>query len=623
MKTCPLCATTYPSHQTNCTADGAMLIESRDMEPGFVVRDKYRIERVLGRGGMGTVYLAEHILLGRLRALKFMSSDLSQDPKFLKRFRREALATIELHHHNVVGVVDLDQAEDGSPFIAMEYVEGLSLREALADAPFPVERSLAITRGVASGLVEAHSRGIVHRDIKPENILLARETGKQEVPKVLDFGIAAMKESTTEMSLTHGLLLTPAYAAPEQWKGMAAEDLDGRVDLYALGGVLYEMLTGRSSFRAHNTEGWMYQHLHTKTEAPSGLRPELSAWPGLDALVLRLLAKDRANRTATAEELVRELDALQQQVVARSLRAPRKTTVESSPLERATAPEFPTRPISDPESSTVVFQPSSDPFSTLDAPTRRALNWRVFGLLGTAIVLVAGVWLLAVHHKSTQSAQDQQDSAGPQSTGVEAKQTETPGVNPGGSTETKPNARPGRKPDVVQRTPPPPPSGVPAVKVLRTTEILYDDQVRWHNSMFVQHPDAVTERATGLMWRTVESDAAMNWKEAAEYCKNFRLDKYYGWRLPMTSELYRVHDTSDTSESSCDGQLRKVHVKWDITVGCGDVWAREGALTDEKQVTGEREDPTQAFMYDFKDGLSSARPISERHYALCVRDHSN
>ena len=143
-------------------------MESRDLEPGTLVRGKYRIVRQLGRGGMGTVYLAEHILLGRMRALKFISSALSQNSAFLRRFRREAQAAIELRHPNIVEVVDLDQAEDGAPYMAMEYVVGPDLRHAMLVGAFPVERALAIARGLALGLGAAHSKGIIHRDVKPE-----------------------------------------------------------------------------------------------------------------------------------------------------------------------------------------------------------------------------------------------------------------------------------------------------------------------------------------------------------------------------------------------------------------------------------------------------------------------
>ncbi len=310
MKTCPLCSTSYPGHTTHCSHDGALLIASRDFDPGTVIRGKYRIERLLGRGGMGTVYLAEHLLLGRVRALKFISSELSQDPALLKRFRREALAASELHHPNVVQVLDLDQAEDGAPFIAMEYIEGEDLCCLLARGHLPVVRALALARGIALGLGAAHSKRILHRDVKPANILIAHEPGQPETPKLLDFGIAAMKETSSDISHTRGILLTPEYAAPEQWLGLPAEEQDGRVDLYALGGVLYQMLTGQTCFHAKNNEGWRHQHLDSQPLPPSSLRPELGDWSGLDALVLRLLAKDRDQRPRDAAEVTASLDAI-------------------------------------------------------------------------------------------------------------------------------------------------------------------------------------------------------------------------------------------------------------------------------------------------------------------------
>ena len=308
MKRCPVCDTGYEDHHTTCGRDGARLIASRELAPGTVVNGKYRIVKLLGRGGMGSVYLAEQILMRRLRALKFLSSELSQEPKFLERFLREA--RIELRHPNVVEVIDLEQAEDGSPYIAMEYVEGIGLREAIAAGPMPVERAVAIVRGIALGLGAAHAKGIIHRDVKPENIRLSTIEGV-ETPKLLDFGIAAMKESSTLLSRTRGLMLTPEYAAPEQWKGLAPEQLDGRVDFYALGGVFHEMLTGRTGLHSQNTDGWMYQHLHGERIMPSKLRPELAYWSGLDAFVMRMTAREREGRPASVAEVVRELDAVQ------------------------------------------------------------------------------------------------------------------------------------------------------------------------------------------------------------------------------------------------------------------------------------------------------------------------
>jgi len=431
MKTCPVCNTTFPNELTNCAHDGAMLMGSRDLEPGLVVRSKYRIIRVLGRGGMGTVYLAEHILLGQQRALKFISSELSQDPKFLKRFRLEALAAIQLRHPNIVEVADLDQAEDGSPFIAMEYVEGASLRDALADAPFPIARALSIARGVGLGLIQAHSKKIVHRDIKPENIFLARDAGGQEIPKILDFGIASMKETATAVSRTRGLMLTPEYAAPEQWKGIAAEELDGRVDLYALGGMLHEMLTGSTGLHAHNTEGWMYQHLHGTPEAPSKQRPALAQCKGLDALVLRLLEKDRDKRTESAEAFVRELDAVRS-----------GTPIVSSQRETVREPKG-TVPMRATRVDTSVPIPSAPQPSIAQAPTvARAGQSATKFFIGAAIVLVVGIGAYAAWSFFRHSAQPNQmqsnqaestvpsPTANPASTQPSEKQSSTPTNQP-------------------------------------------------------------------------------------------------------------------------------------------------------------------------------------------------
>jgi hypothetical protein len=312
MKTCPVCDTPFPDQHATCPADGAVLIELRELEPGHIVRGKYRIVRKLGAGGMGVVYLGEHLMLGGQVALKFLAAELSRNPKFIKRFRREARASYQLRAPNIVEVTDLDQDEDGSLFIAMEYVNGPSLRTVLEDARhgLPIWRALHIARGLAAGLAAAHARGAIHRDVKPENILLGTQSDGSELPKVLDFGIATMTEGLTNLSNTRGLLLTPEYAAPEQWRGMPAAELDGRTDLYALGGVLYEMLTGRTPFHAENMEGWMYQHLQGVPPPLELLRPELALeHSGLEAIVMRLLARDREHRFPTATAALEALSA--------------------------------------------------------------------------------------------------------------------------------------------------------------------------------------------------------------------------------------------------------------------------------------------------------------------------
>ena len=310
MKICPKCESGYHDSITTCPTHGGMLSEIRDLRPGMLIRDTYRIVEKLGKGGMGAVYLAQHTLMNEPRALKFLSQDLSEDEDFTTRFLREVRTLRQVRNRNVVDCGDPERAEDGSLFFSMEYVHGPNLRSFLKTAPRPFDIALAlqITRGIAEGLGAAHAKGMVHRDIKPDNILMARD-GDHWVPKIADFGIVATKESGHQ-TRTGNMLLTMAYAAPEQWTGTRAADLDGRTDLYALGGVLFDMLTGQPVFDAENYHEWAQKHLNTPPRAPSSIRPEIAKWKGLDALVLRLLAKDRNERPQGVPELLTMLDAI-------------------------------------------------------------------------------------------------------------------------------------------------------------------------------------------------------------------------------------------------------------------------------------------------------------------------
>jgi serine/threonine protein kinase/Tfp pilus assembly protein PilF len=307
VKQCPMCDTAYPDGHATCPTDGAVLIEIREWSPGTLIRNKYRILAKIGQGGMGTMYKAQHVGLEEVMGLKVMASNLLGDPSFVKRFRQEARAARRLQHRNVVQVNDFDQADDGSLFIVMEYVEGPSLRKLLetVNGPLPFSRALSIFRGIAEGIGAAHDQGLVHRDIKPENILLGTDSHGLELPKVADFGIVAMKGGS--LSLSGGLLLTPSYAAPEQWSGMRSDELDQRADLYSLGITFYEMITGRIPFHEHTTEGWMRAHLHDEPPPPSRFNPALKQL-ALDHFFARLLAKDRDHRPGNVAELLRELE---------------------------------------------------------------------------------------------------------------------------------------------------------------------------------------------------------------------------------------------------------------------------------------------------------------------------
>src|SRR5579863_1270513 len=344
MKLCPRCETGYPDNFPTCPIHGILLSEIRDLKPGMLIRHTYRIVRKLGQGGMGAVYLADHILLAEPQVLKFLSTEMSQDQSLTGRFLREVRTLRQIRHKNVVNAGNLEPAEDGTLFFSMEYVDGPDLRSFVHQSPQPFDVALAIeiTHGIAEGLGAAHEKGMVHRDIKPENILMASDNGSW-VPKIADFGIVATRENA-RFTQTGVSLLTPLFAAPEQWIGTPGSELDGRTDLYALGGLMFEMLTGRSVFMAENYQGWSNAHMNTTPQAPSTFRPELADWKGLDALVVRLLAKKREDRPENVAEVLRMLEEVQY-VAPPPKPAPAVEAKPAAQAERAAvAPSSPPRP---------------------------------------------------------------------------------------------------------------------------------------------------------------------------------------------------------------------------------------------------------------------------------------
>ena len=356
MKICPWCEAGYPDELTQCPLHGGILSEIRDLKPGMLVRGTYRIVRKLNQGGMATVYLARHILLGELQVLKFLSSQLSRDQEWISRFLREVKTLRQIRHKNVVHAGNLEPAEDGTLFFSMEYVDGPDLLEFYRHEPAPLDVGLALDLvwDITSGLGAAHSAGVVHRDIKPENILIASD-GDILVPKIADFGIVATREDG-RLTTDGTALLTPQFAAPEQWLGTPTTQLDGRTDFYALGGVLFELLTGRCAFHAENYQAWALQHLNTLPAPPSSLRPELAEWRGLDEFVLRLLAKNRSTRPLDAAEVHRLLSDIEHERRAGLIGTTAGAAETPQPVLHGSA-RYPTgystviEPVTDPEAS--------------------------------------------------------------------------------------------------------------------------------------------------------------------------------------------------------------------------------------------------------------------------------
>jgi serine/threonine protein kinase/WD40 repeat protein len=274
-----------------------------DLQPGTEVTG-YRIERTLGRGGMSVVYLAEHDWLQRKVALKILSPQLAEDERFRERFVRESRLAASLDHPNVIPIYEAG-ASGGDLFIAMRYVEGTDLRTLLHDGgPLQPARAVAIVRQVAAALDAAHEQGLVHRDVKPGNVLLARQRGSEAGEHVYlsDFGLTKRSASDSGITGTGQFVGTLDYAAPEQFKGGVP---DARTDVYSLGCVLFECLTGLPPFRSENDAGLMYAHLQEPPPLVTSERPEL---PGtVDGVLAKAMAKAPSDRYASAGALADEV----------------------------------------------------------------------------------------------------------------------------------------------------------------------------------------------------------------------------------------------------------------------------------------------------------------------------
>jgi eukaryotic-like serine/threonine-protein kinase len=270
--------------------------------------NQYRLRDEIGAGGMGAVYLAEHRLLKRSCALKVIRPERAGDPRSLERFEHEVRATARLSDPHIVEVYDYGRTEDGTFFYVMEHLHGLSLEELVRrHGPLPPGRVIYLLRQVCQALAEAHAAGLVHRDLTPANIFAARRGRRYDFVKVLDFGLveAVSARPVAGPGLRGAGLGTPQYMAPEQITGDRA--IDGRCDLYTLGGVAYTLLTGRPPFVGESAAEVRNAHVHDAIVPPSRHRPDIP--PDLEEVVLRCLAKDPEARYRGAEELETGLSA--------------------------------------------------------------------------------------------------------------------------------------------------------------------------------------------------------------------------------------------------------------------------------------------------------------------------
>ncbi|PBC78660.1 serine/threonine protein kinase [Streptomyces sp. TLI_235] len=304
---------------------------------------RYVLQRLLGQGGMASVHLAYDTVLDRQVAVKTLHTELGREASFKERFRREAQAVARLQHTNIVQVYDSgeDIAADGAstPYIVMEYVEGRALRDVLNDAigqhgAMPTAQALKITAAVLSALEASHDQGLVHRDIKPGNVMV----NTKGIVKVMDFGIArALQSGVTSMTQTGMVVGTPQYLSPEQALG---KSVDARSDLYSVGCMLFELLTGGLPFDGDSAFSIAYKHVQEEPPAPSSINTTVP--PAVDALVARALRKDPAHRFPTAEAMRDEVERVEStaQSGGTSLQASTPLVISEGPRSVHAAPSL-------------------------------------------------------------------------------------------------------------------------------------------------------------------------------------------------------------------------------------------------------------------------------------------
>jgi serine/threonine-protein kinase len=397
MRQCPECQNAIEDAARFCPHCGAASApttqEVQDPWIGQVVNGKFRVEAVLGQGGMGKVYRAKHLTLDRPVVLKMLHTDLSADPQVVQRFQREARAASRLNHPNSIAVLDFGAAEDGTLFMAMEFLSGKDLARIIANEfPLGEGRIVRIGAQVLSALAEAHAQGIVHRDLKPENVMVEPRRGEPDFVKVLDFGIAKITApGANEPKLTAAGLVcgTPEYMSPEQARGA---DIDSRSDLYSMGVMLYQMATGELPFQSDTPVGYLTKHL---AEQPV---PARERWgdvsEALDAVIAKAMSKDVATRFQTAEEMREALLAVDPAALAAPGPAAARPAgaTPASPQPRPSTPAAGARPATAPRATSAPSRaaaPGDSIAITVVEPPEPPRSRKVFWLFAVAILVAA------------------------------------------------------------------------------------------------------------------------------------------------------------------------------------------------------------------------------------------
>ena len=347
---CPQCALEFSGGEIFCPVDGARLVTvarssglgSGDGDPliGQTLAGRYHIVRKIGEGGMGIVYEAMHVVIEKRVALKVLREDFSHRPDVVERFRQEAKSASRIGHEHIIDISDFGVTAQGAHFFVMELLSGRDLAEELElRGCLPVRRAIEIVLQCTRALGAAHAKGIVHRDMKPENVFLVQRATGDDYVKIVDFGIAKMSDIETggpgkKLTKTGMIFGTPEYMSPEQAGG---KELDHRVDVYALGVILYELVAGRVPFVGDTFMGILTQHVLEQVPPLSSVNPRCSAPPELEQIIRKAMAKTPGERQRSMEELGAELASLLQRLsITSSVPPPGTIThVDRSPLATA------------------------------------------------------------------------------------------------------------------------------------------------------------------------------------------------------------------------------------------------------------------------------------------------